>query len=356
MARSLGSRSEISNAIAITADARKRGDIRVRACQPLFRRSKVSHMSITQRISTVVQSARQVVRQEEVDEQHGKRGRWAPLALLSPALILMSGIFAISMVMLFVNSAYHFTGLNIERTVTFEAWPGFFTDPFQWQLLGRTLWLATVTTALGLLIGYPTAYAVTRLQSRGLKLFFFIIIFSPLLTSVVVRSFGWLILLGSLGFVNYVLRAMQLIEEPLRMIYNFTGVTIALTHVLLPFTIFPIVSVMMQMDKTLKEAAADLGANRWTTFRRITWPLTLPGVVSGAQITFVLAAGAYATPAILGGGRVLVLPAQIYQSIVVLNWPLAAVQAMVLLAISLIIIFLFNVALNKVYRNTAEVR
>lgn len=310
-------------------------------------------MSLEREISTAIEkeSGR---RQEAAPEQApGARGflhRFAPTALLSPALLLMIAIFAVSMIMLFINSAYHFNGLNIERIITFEAWGQFFTDPFEWQLLRRTLWLAAVTTFLGVLIGYPTAYGVTRLESRGLKLFFFILIFSPLLTSVVVRSFGWLILLGDLGLVNYLLMALEIVEEPLRMIYNFSGVTIALTHVLLPFTIFPLVSVMTQMDKTLKEAASDLGANRWQTFWRVTWPLTLPGLISGAQITFVLAAGAYATPTILGGGRVLVLPAQIYQSIVVLNWPLAAVQAMVLLAISLVIIFLFNLLLNRVHR------
>lgn len=315
-------------------------------------------MSLEREISTAVSGSQAPVDEARQEEVIGQRRFWrrlTPAGLLAPAVLLMLGIFAISMIMLFVNSAYHFTGLRIERTITFEAWPAFFTDIFQWQLLGRTLWLGAVTTVLGLLIGYPTAYGVTRLKSRGWKLFFFILIFSPLLTSVVVRSFGWLILLGDLGFVNYMLMALEVIEEPIRMIYNFSGVTIALTHVLLPFTIFPIVSVMMQMDETLKEAAADLGANRWQTFWRVTWPLTLPGVISGAQITFVLASGAYATPTILGGGRVLVLPAQIYQSIVVLNWPLAAVQAMVLLAISLLIIFLFNMLLNRVYRTTAGV-
>jgi putative spermidine/putrescine transport system permease protein len=120
--------------------------------------------------------------------------------------------------------------------------------------------------------------------------------------------------------------------------------------VLLPFTIFPIISVMTQMDPTLKEAANDLGANRLETFRRVTLPLSLPGLISGAQITFVLASSAYATPSILGGGRVQVLPAQIYESIVVLNWPLAAVQAMVLLAISLVIVFVFNQLFKMVYR------
>lgn len=275
--------------------------------------------------------------------------RLAPAGLLSPAVLLMVSIFVVSMGMLFINSAYHFNGFNIERIITFEAWPKFFRDPFYWKILYRTLYLGAVTTFYTVIIGYPTAYAVTRLQNPGLKFFFFILIFSPLLTSVVIRSFGWLILLGDLGFFNYVLMWANIIQEPFKMIYNFLGVTISLTHVLLPFTIFPIISVMTQMDPDLKEASNDLGANRWVTFKKITWPLTLPGLVSGAQITFILASGAYATPSILGGGRVMVLPAQIYESIVVLNWPMAAVQAMVLLAITLLIVFLFNILIKRVY-------
>ena len=307
---------------------------------------------------TVNEQATAAAEQREHDERMAtdiieKRRFWrrlAPLGLLSPSLFLMIAIFLIGMVMLFVNSAYHFNGLRIERVVTFEAWPKFFTDPFYWRVLGRTLWLGTVVTAVTALIGYPTAYAVSRIHNPGIKFGFFVLIFSPLLTSVVIRSFGWLILLGDLGFINYLLIALKIIQEPFKMIYNFLGVTIALAHVLLPFTIFPILSVMTQMDPTLKEAANDLGANRWETFRRVTWPLSLQGLISGAQITFVLASGAYATPSILGGGRVVVLPEQIYQSIVVLNWPIAAVQAMVLLAISLAIVFLFNKLIGLFYR------
>jgi putative spermidine/putrescine transport system permease protein len=286
---------------------------------------------------------------DSVSEKKTIWQRLAPVGLLSPAVLLIVSIFVVSMGMLFINSAYHFTGFKIERIITFEAWPKFFKDPFYWKILYRTLYLGAVTTFYTVIIGYPTAYAVTRLRNPGLKFFFFILIFSPLLTSVVIRSFGWLILLGDLGFFNYVLMWANIIQEPIKMIYNFLGVTISLTHVLLPFTIFPIISVMTQMDPDLKEASNDLGANRWVTFRKITWPLTLPGLISGAQITFILASGAYATPTILGGGRVMVLPAQIYESIVVLNWPIAAVQAMVLLAITLLIVFLFNILIKRVY-------
>ena len=308
-------------------------------------------MAIDKQLTTDSDQRKREARQSDVLIE--KRRFWhrlAPFGLLSPAVLLMLVIFVVGMLMLFVNSAYHFNGLRIERTITFEAWPKFFTDPYYWKVLGRTLWLGAVVTVITVVVGYPTAYAVSRIHSPKIKFGFFVLIFSPLLTSVVIRSFGWLILLGDLGFINYILLALKIIQEPVKMIYNFLGVTIALAHVLLPFTIFPILSVMTQMDPTLKEAANDLGANRWETFRRVTWPLTLPGLISGTQITFVLASGAYATPSILGGGRVVVLPEQIYQSIVILNWPIAAVQAMVLLAISLMIVFVFNKLIGLSYK------
>lgn len=278
------------------------------------------------------------------------RQKMTPLWLLSPSVILMIAIFVISMGMLFINSAYHFTGLKIEKTLTFDAWPKFFTDPFYWNLVYRTLRLGAIITFLTVVIGYPTAYAVTRIKNPRLKFFFFILIFSPLLTSVVIRSFGWLILLGDFGLINYVLEGLGLIQEPIKLVYNALGVKISLTHVLLPFAVFPMFSVLTQIDPTLKEAANDLGANRWVTFWKVTWPMSLSGVISGTQITFILAVGAYATPQILGGGRVMVLPAQIYESIVVLDWPMAAVQAIVLLMITLTIVFVFNRLVGLTYQ------
>jgi putative spermidine/putrescine transport system permease protein len=274
--------------------------------------------------------------------------------LLSPTFVLLLFIFILPIVVLFTYSAYHFDGMRIQYTFTFDAYSQFLTDPFHWGTVGRSLQLAAVVTSLCVLIGFPTAYAISRIKSTGITLLLYILIFSPLLTSVVIRSFGWLILLGDRGFVNYFLQWLGLIEQPIRLIYNFTGVTIALVHVLLPFTVFPILSVMNRMDPTLKEAANDLGANRWQTFWRVTWPLALPGLVAGAQTTFVLAISAFATPTLLGGGRVTVLPRMIYESIVTRDWPLAAVQGMVLLAFSLTIIFVSNRLFRRLYRNFQE--
>jgi putative spermidine/putrescine transport system permease protein len=269
--------------------------------------------------------------------------------LLGPVTLFMIVIFVISLVLLFSNSVFHFTGMQIERTLTLEAYQNFFTDPFFAQVLLNGFRVGGLTSILCILLGYPTAYAMTRIRNQTLVMVVFILVFSPLLTSVIVRSYGWLLLLADSGLINYLLVALKVLTEPVHLLFNFTGVITALVHVLLPFAVFPILSVLLQMDPVLKDAAADLGASRLRTFWHVTLPISLPGVLAAFQLTFVLAMSAFVTPKMLGGGRVMVLPIMIYENIADLNWPLASVQAMVLLALVLIIIFVTNWLSKKVY-------
>jgi putative spermidine/putrescine transport system permease protein len=290
----------------------------------------------------------------EREKRRWRQRALAILALLSPAILLLLFAFVLPVGVLFSYSAFHFTGINIIYDVTFEAYGQFFGDPFFYDVVALSLRLAAFVTLIAVLIGYPTAYAISRLRSTTVMMTMYVLIFSPILTSVVIRAFGWLIMLGERGFVNYVMTGIGLWDKPIRLVYNVEGVTIALVHVMLPFCIFPIVSVMNQLDPTLKEAASDLGANRWTTFWRVTWPLTLPGLVSGAQTTFVLAISAFATPTLLGGGRVNVLPRMIYEGIVTRDWPIAGVMGIVLLTMSLTIIFVSNKLFRMAYKNLQE--
>src|SRR5437773_11484745 len=248
------------------------------------------------------------------------------------------------MLQLFSYSAYTFRGGQLTEEVSFLAWQKFFTDPFYWGVVAKTLQLALGVTAVALLVGYPTAYALTKLRSPKLLVAAYIIIFSPLLVSLVVRIYGWLLLLSDNGVINQALVALGVIAEPIRLIYNETGVVIALVHILLPFMIFPILSVLLQFDHALREAANDLGANRIQTFLRVVLPMSLPGVVAGCQIVFTLAISAFVTPELLGGGKVQVLSRAIWFNVVDVNWPLAAVQAVVLLALALAALAVFDVA------------
>jgi putative spermidine/putrescine transport system permease protein len=167
------------------------------------------------------------------------------------------------------------------------------------------------------------------------------------MVSVVVRTYGWLILLASQGLVNTTLRRLGLIDEPLRLLFNARGVVISLTHILLPFAIFPIYSVLGRLDLTLKEAARDLGAGWGQTFLRVTLPLTMPGVVAGGLICFTLALSAFVTPQLLGGGRVQVLPLTVYNTTVEINWPEGAVTSVALLVLSMLAVWAVNAALRR---------
>ena len=271
------------------------------------------------------------------------RRQRSPLLLL-PAFVLTAGVFGSAMALLFSYSAYTFRGGQLTEEVSFLAWQKFFGDPFYWGVVGNTLRLALGVTLAAVLIGYPTAYALTKVRDRRLLVACYLVIFSPLLVSLVVRVYGWLLILSENGVINQILRAVGLIQSPLKLIYNDVGVTIALVHILLPFMVFPILSVLLQFDHTLREAAADLGANRLQTFARVVLPMSLPGVVAGAQITFTLAISAFVTPELLGGGTVQVLSRAIWFNVVDVNWPLAAVEAIVLLALALAALSVFDLA------------
>ena len=277
------------------------------------------------------------------------RSMWtlAVAGLVGPAVAFIVLLLVTALAVLLMNSLYHFTGTSVQPRITFEAYRRFFTDPFYANVVMQEVRLAALATALCLVIGYPTAYAITKIGRPAWVIAAYILIFSPLLTSTIVRAYGWLIILARGGLVNWALGSLHLTQGPVRLIFNFTGVTVALVHVLLPFAVFPILSVLLRMDPALREAAADLGADRLQTFARVTWPLSFPGLYAGAQLTFVLAMNAYVTPQLLGGGRVQVLPLLIYQNISDLNWPLASVEAIVLIALVWIILFASNLLFRR---------
>jgi putative spermidine/putrescine transport system permease protein len=275
------------------------------------------------------------------------RGRLV-LALLAPALVLMAVLYVVPLAVYLVNGFHLFKDGKILPVWTLQTYVNFFADPFTYRVVGASIGLALVVTALAVVIGYPLAYALhTRVRGRAARTALAVILFSPLLVSVVVRTYGWLILLANQGLVNTTLRSLGVIDEPLSLLFNQRGVVISLTHILLPFAIFPVYSVLGRLDATLKEAARDLGAGSWDTFLRVTLPLTMPGVVAGALICFTLALSAFVTPQLLGGGRVQVLPLTVYNSTVEINWPDGAVASLTLLALSVLAVWVLNVALRR---------
>ena len=272
----------------------------------------------------------------------------AVLALLAPAMGLMIILYVIPLGFYFINSFHLFRDGRILPIWTLQTYVDYFTDPFSYKIIEESVRLSLLVTALALVIGYPVAYALhTRVRGTGSRAVLSLLLFSPLLVSVVVRTYGWFILLANQGLVNTTLRATGVITEPLSLLFNFHGVVISLTHIMLPFAIFPIYSVMGRLDQSLKEAATDLGAGWWETFVRITLPLTMPGVVAGALICFTLALSAFVTPRLLGGGRVQVLPLMVYDNTVEINWPTGAVSGLTLLLLSVTAVWALNAILKK---------
>ncbi|MBO6563034.1 MAG: ABC transporter permease, partial [Nisaea sp.] len=169
-----------------------------------------------------------------------------------------------------------------------------------------TFRVAAITTIGCLLLGYIVAYTISNFASRLTPLMVALVLL-PFWVSVLIRSFSWIVLLGRSGLVNDTLRDIGLITSPLRLMHNETGVLIAMIHVMLPFAVLPMLANMRGISRSYTDAARGLGASEWTAFRSVYFPQTLPGVFSGALLVFVLSLGFFVTPALLGGGRVLMI-------------------------------------------------
>lgn len=220
---------------------------------------------------------------------------------------------------------------------TVANWAGLVRDTYYYELLWTTVWISLVITILTLLASYPIALTLSRMAGTARSLLLVLVI-SPLLTSAVVRTYGWVAILSDQGLVNTGLSAAGL--TPMRLMFNDVGVVIGLVEILMPYMIIALLSGFGRLDPRLEEAAATLGARPLQTFARVVVPLSLPGVALGCLLCFVLAVSSFITPKILGGGRVFLLATEIYdQAVVTLNWPLAA-------SISIMVLLVFGVALG----------
>ena len=209
-------------------------------------------------------------------------------------------------------------------------------------ILGRTIRLAAIVTILTLLLGYPVALTMSRVSGRMAGLLA-ICVLIPLWTAVLVRAYAWIVILQRQGLVNETLKGLRIIDEPLRMLYTEGAVILATTHVLLPFMILSIYSVLRTIPPDLNRAASNLGASAFAIFRHVTLPLSLPGIYSGVLMVFILALGFYITPALLGGPETLLMATLIgQQTTEILDWGLAGALSVTLLVITLLLVGLFG--------------
>lgn len=205
-----------------------------------------------------------------------------------------------------------------------------------------TFRIAAITTACCIVIGYIVAWSITHAAPRA-KSWMVALVLLPFWVSVLIRSFSWIVLLGRSGLVNDVLRDWGVIEKPLKLMHNDVGVLIAMVHVMLPFAVLPMMANMRGLNRAYTDAARGLGASEWTAFRLVYFPQTLPGVFSGALLVFVLSLGFYVTPALLGGGRVLMISEYItYQIQEFLNWGLGSALSVTLLVLTVLVLFAFS--------------
>jgi putative spermidine/putrescine transport system permease protein len=217
---------------------------------------------------------------------------------------------------------------------------------YYWSVIGRSFWVSFVATMTCIALGYPLAFYLVRVAPRKYKRFVFMIVIAPLFTSAVIRAMAWLVILGRRGLVNEALLSVGLIEEPLRLLYSQTAVIIGLVYIMIPFMVLTVAAVLENVSRTLEEAARDLGATPLGAFVRVTFPLTLPGVMAGSFLVFALCLSSYVTPAVLGGGRHKVMAMLIFEQFMRLfNWPLGAGIACVMLFVTLISIWAYTWAL-----------
>lgn len=244
----------------------------------------------------------------------------------------MAPILWIARISLFVSQP---GGVLVEG-VTLDSYASFLGDPFYRAMALRSIAVAAAVTCLALVLTYPIALFLHRTKSRWRSLLTVLTI-SPLLISTVVRTYGWMVILGDEGWLNGVLRWCGL--PTLRLANDYPAVVIGLTQIMMPYMALCLISGFGRIDPTLEDAAASLGANALRRFRRVTLPLSLPGVILGCMLTFVIAVSAYVTPVLLGGGRVFLVATEIYtQALETLDWPLAAAMSVLLLLLFFVVV------------------
>ncbi|WP_454651221.1 ABC transporter permease [Bradyrhizobium liaoningense] len=279
----------------------------------------------------------------------GHEQRLVELGLAAPALLLVGAIALVPLVWL-VGLSFIVDGRpsfeNYARLINNEAYLYVFVDTFR---------LAISVTVLAALLGYPTAYLISQVTGRAATILLAFVLL-PFWISVVVRAYAWLILLQRKGVINGVLLKLGLIDHPVQLVNNFTGVTISMCHVLLPFMVLPLISSMRAIDREMLKASLSLGASPLRTFWQVFFPLSLPGFTAGTLLVFVQALGYYIMPQILGGGRVQTVAMKIKSNIdVYYDWGASSSLAVVLVGTTSLLFWIVGrIRANAVIGETAH--
>jgi putative spermidine/putrescine transport system permease protein len=283
------------------------------------------------------------------------RQRLAIAALLAPAVALLLAFFVVPSVDLFrLSLARMDEQRTIHPDVSLGNYRNFATSVYFHRMAWGSVKLTAWVTALCLLLGYPAAYHMVHARSTMYRTILYAVVVSPLLISVIVRTYGWVVLLANNGVVNGTLTAFGLVDQPIRMLGTFGSVVVATVHVLLPFMMLPIASALQDLDPVLERAAQNLGATPAQTFWRVTLPLSMPGVLAGTSLVIALTLGIYITPLLIAGPLQPLFAIGIYYvTLNQLDFPLGAALSFVLLAFTLAVLALVARLLRFVNRGVA---
>jgi putative spermidine/putrescine transport system permease protein len=259
--------------------------------------------------------------------------------LALPLSLFFVAFFVAPLVVLAIVSI--FAGPEM-RSISAAQYARFLTDPFSLSILRDTLWVGAKATFVCLVLGIPFAWVCARARPSLQSLLVFVVIL-PILTSVVVRTFAWIVILGRQGVLNKSLQGLGLIDEPLRLLFSETGVIMVLAQVQLPLMVLPLLTSMQRIDPNLIDASAALGAGSWRTFFKVVLPLSIPGIVAGCILTFAACTTAFVTQTLIGGARLVYMPLYIYQQATgANNWPFAAAMSILLMVAVLLVVALLN--------------
>lgn len=259
--------------------------------------------------------------------------------LALPLAVLFAAAFVAPLVVLIVLSLSTQQGAD---EFTLAHYTQFFGDRFHFSILGQTLWLGVKATLVCLVFGFPIAWLCTRASARWQSVLIFLVIL-PILTSVVVRTFSWIVILGRQGVLNQIVLWLGWADQPLRLLFTEAGVIMVLAQVQMPLMVLPILTVLSRIDPNLGDASRALGAGEWRTLWRVTLPLAMPGVLAGCILTYAACITAFVTQTLIGGARLIYMPLHIYQQAVGANdWPFAAAISVIFMVAVLLVVGLLN--------------
>lgn len=257
-----------------------------------------------------------------------RKSRQQYLLMLAPAVLLLAVLFVYPLFGMVARSFY-------TTQPTLANYTEILTNDFYHQVMGLTFRLAAAATLICLLLGYPVAYVLAHARPRTVRLLMIAVVL-PYFTSVIVRTFAWIVLLGREGIVNQYLLALKIISRPIDLLYNEFAVLVGMTYVLLPFMVLTLYTVMQGIDQRLVRAAYSLGASRFFAFIRVFLPLSLPGVAGGVLLVFIMGVGFFITPALMGGPTEMTIPMLIEREVeITLNWSFASALATILMLVTL---------------------